>query len=210
MPVALPADLYVVHHPRLEQRRRDCERALAAVGWTAAWIDEPLETGIGLWLARVRNPRLTRGQLDVYLRHELVLQRAATGTRPAFVLEDDAIFPDGFEAAFAACLGELPPRWDLVFFGASCGLEVSADRPGGRLGRAAATRSMSGYLVSPAAARALSEALRARSIRAPVDLTLNGVIASQRLDVFWSVPALLANGSEQGRYPRAVARRGLL
>jgi GR25 family glycosyltransferase involved in LPS biosynthesis len=210
MPVPLPADLYVVHHPRLDERRRDCESALDALGWTATWIDQPLATGLSLWLARVRNPRLTRGQLDTYLRHELVLRRVGAGTRDAFVLEDDPLFPEGFEAAFPACLAELPARWDMAFFGASSGLETAPERPGARLGRATATRSMSAYLVSPEAARSLARGLEARAITLPIDLTLNALLQERAMDVFWSVPALVANGSEQGRYPRAVVRRGLL
>jgi hypothetical protein len=65
---------------------------------------------------------------------------------------------------------------------------------------------MSGYLVTGRAAAILWSALEGRPMAVPIDHTVNALIAEHSLAVFWSVPALIENGSESGRFERSLGR----
>ena len=204
--VTQPFPVWVVHSPRLARRREECLAALETLGWTARWMERPESSDLGLafWMRRVRNPRLTRGEVSVYAKHEALLDRIGQEGQPALVLEDDPIFGHDFARRSEPYFAGLPKDWAFVFLGASCGLERPPDPDLGRFARVSATRSMSGYLVTPEAARVVSRSLRDKPIRAPIDLTVNGIIQDLDLRVFWSVPALIENGSESGHFARAI------
>jgi hypothetical protein len=40
----------------------------------------------------------------------------------------------------------------------------------------------------------------------PIDLAVNRIIATRRLDVWWSEPPLLLNGSETGRFRHSLGQ----
>jgi GR25 family glycosyltransferase involved in LPS biosynthesis len=190
--------VYVVHDPRLRERRAHLEPVLAGLGWTARWIEAHAPDG-------TQSAALRPGEASAYLTHRSVLEAiAAHRTSAGFVLEDDALFPDDFSATFPAYLASLPPAWDLVYFGASCSAEVPPDPGHPRYGRERGTRSMSGVLVGRHAAAVLTADLAARPLAAPVDLTLNEIVRARGLVVYWSVPALIANGSETGRFAHSL------
>ena len=198
--------MWVIHSRTLARRKEACLASLSALGWTPHWIEDPETRDLGLrfWIRNVRNPRLTRGEISVYAKHQAVLERIANEGAPSLVLEDDPIFGTGFEDRVEPYLNGLPKDWDFVFLGASCGLELPPDPGTPRFARAPATRSMSGYLVTPEAARKTFEALRNRRIRHPIDLTVNDIVRELSLRVFWSVPALIQNGSETGAFASSL------
>jgi hypothetical protein len=199
--------LYVIHCRALAERRAHCQSLLTDFRWQPRWIEEP-EPGrlsAGVWLRRVRTLRLTRAQLSVYLKHERVWREFSRGGRgAAFVLEDDAVFPEAFPATLRRYLERLPRDFDLAFLGASCGLEAALEPGAECFARGPRTRSLSGYLVSRECSRILAEALRRRPIAKPIDLAVDDVIRERSLVVYWSVPALILNGSESGRFPRSL------
>ena len=198
--------VWVVHSPKLVDRKEACLASLSALGWSAQWMEghERGDLGFGFWLRHVRNPTLTWGEISVYAKQRAVLEQVARAKTPALVLEDDAIFETGFASQAEPYFTSLPTNWDFVFLGASCGLERPADPATPLFAQTGSTRSMSGYLVTPEAARRAAKALGPRAIRLPIDLTMNAILREEGLRAFWSVPALIQNGSEAGRYPRSV------
>jgi GR25 family glycosyltransferase involved in LPS biosynthesis len=207
-PIADP--VYVVHSPRLASRREHAERALADLGWTPTWVEgfEPEDIGPLAWIRRVRTLGLTRAEVSVYLKHVEVFRRVARAGGRALVLEDDAVFPDGFARAFEDYVAALPAEWDMAFFGESCRLEIEPEHPGALFGATPATRSMSGYLGTAECSRVLLSELDGGSIRAPIDHTVNEVIRRRALAVYWSIPALIGNGSQSGRFLRSLDGAG--
>jgi GR25 family glycosyltransferase involved in LPS biosynthesis len=199
--------VFVVHCRRLRARRRALEPTLTALGWRAEWVVD-FDPGTIPPEARrrvVRAARLRRAELSVYLKHEQVFRAIAARADPlALVLEDDALLPDGFDALLAKAVAALPTDVGLAYLGASCGLEVEPDAPGSLFGRERGTRSMSAVLVRPATARVVAAAIAERPIARPIDLTLNEIIRERGLPVAWSVPALVANGSETGRFRHSL------
>jgi GR25 family glycosyltransferase involved in LPS biosynthesis len=205
-----PFPVWVVHAPKLTERKAACAAALEALGWTAQWIEHPTAEDLGLafWARTVRNVRLTRGEVSIYAKHMAVLGCIAREGTPALVLEDDPIFGADFAQRAAPYFAAFPDVWDLVCLGASGGMELPAEPAHPLFARAMTTRSMSGYVVTADAARRIVGALRGRKIRKQIDLTVNELVAPLGLRIFWSVPALIENGSEAGRYPRSLTAGG--
>lgn len=201
-----PFPVYVVHTRALLDRRRALEIALAALGWTAEWIDEPDASTLSYLTLRV-SPRVSRAQAGVYLKHLEVWKRIAAGAAPrALVLEDDPIFPSEFTRTFDDYRTALPTDAQAVFFGASCGLDAAPMAGNPRFARVDRTRSMSVCLVTREWCRQMLDDLGDAPLRQPVDLAVDAVIRRRSLPTYWSVPALVENGSESGRFPRAITK----
>ena len=198
-----PFPVYVIHARKLETRRTTLERTLEQIDWRATWIKDadPEDLGFRHWLRRVRNPRLTRGEVSVYEKQILAWRAIAAAGEAALVLEDDPVFPVDFESRFEIYVNDLPKAWDLVFFGASCGMEASST---GSYAEAWSTRSLSGYLIGSATALRLANVLSSAPIRQPIDHAVNRQIETLSLQCFWSVPSLIANGSELGLVQRSI------
>jgi len=214
-------ELYVIHCKRLVARREYLQPILRDLGWDARWIDshDPDEIPRRHLLRFKLGARmLTVGEISVYLKHVEAFRRIARQEASiGFVIEDDAVFPPEFSATFGRYRSSLTAPFDLVFFGAS---EAAGEPPGdeGRLfAECARTRSMSGYLITAAAASRLLAELDGRPILEPIDHAVNRILESGAFKVLWSLPPLLLNGSETKRFGHSlgvawredVARPGL-
>jgi GR25 family glycosyltransferase involved in LPS biosynthesis len=210
-----PGGAYVVHARSLSERRAALTASLAALRWRATWIEErdPADRGFRALLRQPRRLRLSSAQVDVYFKHLAAMRRIAAGAGAAFVLEDDAMLSAELGDRLAAYMPHVPDDFDVVWFGASCNLSVPADPGSSWFGFQAGSRSMSGYLITPRCARALAADLETRPMQRPIDLALNHVVRERGLRSYWSVPALIENGSEIGRFPRSIrdgrVRRGV-
>lgn len=199
--------IYVVHCRRLEERRRALEPRLAELARPTRWILDFDPQAIPRATRRRVAPRarLRLRELSVYLKHELVFRTIAEGRDDVvFVLEDDALLPNDFGPLLDRHLRALPPAAGLAYLGESCGLAVEPDEPGGMFGREIGTRSMSAVLVRRDAARLVAAELAIRPIAQPIDLTVNQIIRDRAVPVVWSVPALVPNGSETGRFRHSL------
>ena len=201
--------VYVIHCQRLVARRDYLQPILRDFGWEARWIvdyDPPAIPRRHLLRFRPGTRLLTVAEISVFLKHLEAFRRIAGlgGGACGFVIEDDAAFPADFLATFARYRAALKETFDLVFFGASCGLGESSGDEGALFTRQLRTRSMSGYLITASACRKLLAELESRPILAPIDQTLDRIIGTQALDVWWSAPSLLINGSETGRFGHSL------
>jgi len=61
----------------------------------------------------------TAGAYGCLLSHLQVVREARRrGVPSVLIFEDDVVFDDQLEKKFGACIGQLPPDWDMLFFGA--------------------------------------------------------------------------------------------
>jgi len=189
-------ELYVIHCKRLVARRAHLQPVLQDLGWDARWIDsyDPDEIPRRHLLRFKPGARLlTLGEISVYLKHLEAFRRIARQEKSVgFVIEDDAVFPPEFAANFSRYRSALSAPFDLVFFGA-----CEAVGEDGRLfAERSGTRSMSGYLITAAAAGRLLAKLDDRPILEPIDHAVNRILGSSAFQVLWSLPPLVLNGSE--------------
>lgn len=63
--------------------------------------------------------RQTRGAYGCLRSHLRVVEEARAARRPSvLIFEDDAVFERDLGEKFAACVGQVPPDWDMLYFGA--------------------------------------------------------------------------------------------
>jgi len=197
-------NIYVIHSPKLTERRQGLTRDLQKHAIMATWIEdfEPDQIGMGLLIRRWRNFRLRLAEISVYLKQEAVYRdMVAKGVDVALVLEDDAILGDDFKKRLSDYLMHLPADFDVVFLGESCGAHLPLT-DNSHFARASSCRSVSGYLVTQNCAGLFCKYLG--RIDQPIDLKLNVIIATHGLNAYWSEPPLLGNGSEQGIYKHSL------
>ncbi len=61
----------------------------------------------------------TAGAYGCLLSHLQVVREAQrAGASSVLIFEDDVVFDDHLEKKFSACIKQLPPDWDMLFFGA--------------------------------------------------------------------------------------------
>jgi GR25 family glycosyltransferase involved in LPS biosynthesis len=200
-------DVYVIHCKRLVERRSFLEDALKALGWEARWIisSDPGEIPRRHLLHFKRRARLlTIGEISVYLKHLEALRRIAWRNATGFVIEDDAIFPPEFRETFARYRSALTRPFDVVFFGACYAADDPGSVEGSLFAERSSTRSMSGYLATPAAAGRLLAHLEERPILEPIDHAVNRILNAGGFTVLWSQPPLLLNGTETGRFGHSL------
>lgn len=204
--MAQPLPVHVIHDPSLVERAVALQRALDDLGWTATWIVTPEPRARGYASGRI-SPRLSRAQASVYLKQLEAFRRIAEAPDPrALILEDDPIFPEDFGETFAAYLMALPADAGSVFFGSSCGHEAPAMAGNARYALVDRTRSLSAYLVTRDWAATVHRELSQAPMTQPIDLAVDSVIRRLALPTYWSVPALVENGSESGRFRRTVTK----
>ena len=190
--------VYVVHCKALAERERYLATALRMCGIEVDWVEafDAEELPRRVWRERVANRHLTPQEVSLFLKHERVFGKVlARGQRAAVVLEDDVVLPPDFCARVEESLRTLPPGYDLVFMGPSCGMHVAPDK-GTHFGRATRSRSTCAYVVTAACCRMILE--ETTSIDLPVDHHLDRIITARGLRVWWHEPPLVGQGSESG------------
>lgn len=196
--------LYVVHCKALTDRERYLAAALRVCGMDAEWVEamDWDELPKSLIRERVANDRLTPQEISLFLKHERIFRTILErGQRAALVLEDDVVFPPDLCTRLGESLRALPPGYDLVFLGPSCGLHIELEKGSG-FGPATRSRSTCAYLVTAGCCRAILDV--PASIDLPIDHHLDKVIAARSLRVWWHEPPLVGQGSEMGAYGHSL------
>jgi GR25 family glycosyltransferase involved in LPS biosynthesis len=212
--------VYVVHEASLDERRARLESALAAEGIVADWVIGPAAPSSdrryyrpSRWLWRRRTGateripfrRLTVGEISVGIKHVEALRRIATGDSDrGLILEDDAVFEEGFAARCDELFDELPLDADVVFLGEANNLRIPDVHPGQHFYRKEnpATKGLDSYLVRRAAAAAVYPTILPFAL--PIDWELNYQLWRHGLVTYWLEPPLVRQGSEIGLYPSSL------
>jgi GR25 family glycosyltransferase involved in LPS biosynthesis len=212
--------VYVIHAPRLRERRIALEASLAENGVSATWVEDPdadeldpqlvrlyyRPSRVRWWRrARTTQPipyrRLTPREIAVTIAHVRTLERIGRSAEAwSLVLEDDAILVPAFSAHFDEAVAELPEDADAVYIGSCSGLRVADAYPGRRFYRVPhpATKCSDSTLIRRDAAAAAAKALRPFVLT--IDWELNYHFARQDAVVYWLEPPLVSQGSETGVY----------
>jgi GR25 family glycosyltransferase involved in LPS biosynthesis len=159
-------------------------------------------------------PSLPSVQMAITLSHLYAYRQITKGHPWGLILEDDARFDNKFGENIAEHMGQLPDRWDMLFIGDGCKLHIPAteiisgrkvylkSREPSSWGGNGATRCTDSYIITNSCATKLIEYSKRedRRIRLPVDWWLNEAIREIGLDVYWSEPTFVTQGTQSGLY----------
>lgn len=198
--------LFVIHCKRLRERREHLEGTLRRLGWTGRWITDfdPPEIPRETW--RRRGSRsLRKEEASLYLKHLAAYREMVdSAIGAALVLEDDAVLPDGFPSLLDRYLAALPADCDMAFFATSIGRDAPPLPEHPLYANGHGTRSTCAYLIVRPCAERLLEHLERRPITRPIDLTLDQLVREWNLVTYWSVPAIIEQGSETGLFAHSL------
>ena len=147
---------------------------------------------------------LNDGEISVALHHIQCFKIIAENYDYALILEDDAILHKKFNTILDCYIKLLPDDWDMLFIGNGAKHHVNSKFiiPGKYIYKINRTRCMDSYLISNKCAKLILQRLNQPNytIISPVDWWLNHVIKNNNLNVYWSEPTIVKQGSETGLF----------
>lgn len=148
------------------------------------------------------NPRLLNdSEVAVTIAHiEAYKMIIENGWNYAMVIEDDAVFLDGFAETFCRNFCLTPADWDLIFFGNGCGYRVPERTPDQTVYKTLPPRSKcsDSYLISRSAAAAFIESMV--PFTQPIDFELGCFLSLFNKNSYWWDPPLAVQGSQVGQF----------
>jgi GR25 family glycosyltransferase involved in LPS biosynthesis len=214
---------FIVHYKKLVERKTLISSQLKSNGMEAEFVEQYergnlREEELGIFDRRKKygffGPSLPPVQMAITLSHLYAYRQIAEGHPIGLILEDDARFDDKLGENIAERMAQLPKTWDMLFIGDGCNLHIPASeiilgqkvylksREPTSWGGDGATRCTDSYIITNSCAAKLVEYSRQedRKIRLPVDWWLNQAIRDLRLEVFWSEPTFVTQGTQSGLY----------
>jgi GR25 family glycosyltransferase involved in LPS biosynthesis len=226
---------FVCHYSPLKDRRAYLESVLPDLGFSdVEWVTENdigrYDTGtsydaspqaLALRNATVfskfgmkRQRPLSKAEIEITLQHIECFNRiAAQKPAMAAIFEDDVRFKKKFKRFFSRFIDELPPAFDVFYFGKGCGHHRSpmslSERMQNILGKKyvfknkeCRSRFTDSYVVSAAAAQKLFT--KCFPFHLVIDWELNYLQSSMAMEIYWSEPTLTFQGSKYGYYKSSL------
>ena len=106
------------------------------------------------------------------------------------VLEDDAIFPEGWRERFDRALSDVPPDFDVLYIGSCCAKDKNKTLVRGEVWDVRYPFCTHGYVVAKKALPTLIETQDAAGCYAPVDISM-AIHSFPKLKVYTVLPRLL-------------------
>jgi glycosyl transferase family 25 len=161
---------------------------------------------------------ITDGEISITLHHLECFKKITDEDEYILILEDDVLLHKNFNQILETYIKQLPEDWDMLFIGNGCNMHIDAsllikdkyiyksdpsDRGEKGLG---ATRCLDSYLITKKCARLILEKFQQPNytLLCPADLWLNFVIRNNNLNVYWSEPTIVTQGSENGVYKSSL------
>jgi len=206
--------IFVTHYTKLTDRRQNIARQLLMNDLEAEFVtqydrEDLLDSDIKKF---VSNNRFGLSEISLTMKHLFCYREIAEKYDYALILEDDAIFVNGFKSKLEAYISQLPNDWDMLFIGDGCNLHIPYNivknsntnifkkclepTPWGGNG---ATRCTDSYLISKKCAAKIIESSNS-GIDNSIDWWLNGVCRKHGFNVYWAEPTIVTQGSENGMY----------
>jgi len=153
-------------------------------------------------------------QIAVSLSHFYAFKQIAEKYEEALIFEDDAVLTENFSNIFNNYYKELPKNYDMLFIGNGCNLHIPSVNilPNVNIykkciestswGGDGITRCTDSYLVSKKCAIKICSYIDnlKYKINQPIDWWLNRVGRDIKLDVYWSEPTIVSQGTQNGLF----------
>jgi GR25 family glycosyltransferase involved in LPS biosynthesis len=148
--------------------------------------------------------KILDSEISLFLKHMDIFSKDIDGI--IVVLEDDAIFVDGFKEKLENYLKQLENLdWDIAFTGACCNLHASPLSKDQAFYESSVSRGTCMYILNKHVNSRLYFQFYAEEeiINKPIDHWLD----HKHLIYLWSEPVLVDQGSEQGKFKFSVKKR---
>lgn len=135
--------------------------------------------------------------------HAAISMLMANGTEGALIMEDDAVFAEGFVESAWQSIGELPAEWDLLFLGAMKVFGATPVAGTQTLHRATLAWGTHCYMANPASAGRILDVIETFSDAIDVNLT-----TAKGLNTFFRLPSISWQADEVSTIDGKTLRLG--
>ena len=160
-----------------------------------------------------------RSELSLHLKHFYIYKLMVTeNIDEALIFEDDVVLSDDFMKKLTEYLTQLPTTYDMLFIGGGCQLHI----PNTRLisnqyiyercvdlnkEGDGATRCTDSYIIHNRCAKKICDYVSNLNykINLPIDWWLNIAARDNKLNVYWSEPTIVTQGSQNGLFSRSIS-----
>ena len=164
---------------------------------------------------------LKPSSISLILKTFWVYKEIAEKYENALIFEDDVILLQGFLEKLDIYMKQLPSDWDMIFLGDGCNLHIPQDQlvpnvyvykkghDKTKWGGFGCTRCTDSCLVSNKGAKKIVNYLKETQdtkINLPIDHYLNIMARECQLNVYWTEPTIVTQGSGTGLFENSYDR----
>jgi tetratricopeptide (TPR) repeat protein len=212
--------VFVAHYSPAAVRKEQLDRRMQAIKMSATVItsfdrealsEQDVECMVNDKLTvELGRALLTKSESSLTIKHFSALQRIVSqNLSHGLLLEDDAVFTEGFKDVFKKATDELPEDYDMLMLGTCWEQEKRGAQFSTHLWLAQAARCTHGILVSQRGARIMLDTL---PIRSPMDWQINYAVGmplhddekntrvrdGPRMTIYWAEPGVILQGWADG------------
>jgi len=202
--------IYVIHYKKLVERKKFMLEQFEKHNITNFEFIDIDRDELENYDVSIFEKNYSKSQIAITLSHLQAYKEILAKHSNALILEDDAILSDNFVEKLNGYLAQIPENYDMVFLGDGCGLHIESNfivpninvyntniREDG-----SATRCADSYVISKKCAANIikyTENLPLK-IKNAIDAWLNSVIYALNLNIYWTEPTIVTQGTETGMF----------
>ena len=210
--------IFIIHYTPLEDRKKNILEQLQKYNLDAEFINMN------------KDDVLTNENTIKYNSSREILKKTAFLTKKhlhcyqeiidkydyALILEDDFILADNFTEQLNKFITELPDDWDMCFIGSCLDIHINSDiinaNPNKHVFKVdsskASTRCVHAYMVTKKCAKKVLNKINKPDyiIKEEIDHLLNTIITELNLNIYWTEPSIVSQGSENGTYSSSLSK----
>jgi glycosyl transferase family 25 len=159
-----------------------------------------------------------RGQVSLHLKHFYIYElMISENIEEALIFEDDIILSDDFMKKLTEYMSQTPENYDMLFIGNGCDLHIPSHEivPNKNIYKKSvaitnesqgATRCTDSYVIHNRCVKKIFQYISSNKnkINLPIDWWLNLAARDLDLNVYWSEPTIVRQGSQNGLFSRSI------
>jgi len=202
--------IYVIHYKKLVERKAHILEEFKKHNITNFEFIDIDRDELQNYDVTIFEKNYSKSQIAITLSHLSAYKEIVAKYNNALILEDDAILAENFSEKLNSYLAQIPETYDMVFLGDGCGMHIESQFIVPNLNvydacirkDGVATRCTDSYIVSKNCAKKIMNYIEnlPYKIRNAVDAWLNIVIRDNNLNVYWTEPTIVNQGTQYGKF----------
>jgi len=215
--------IFVMHHPKLVERKKNVLKQLDSYGLKAEFITnhnpEDFAADQNIWnyifqkfnlhIKPVNQGPMTLPKASLTMKHIEALYQFVSNTNEdyALIFEDDIVLDDNFLEKLNKYIALLPKGWELFFIGEGCNIHIEKEhiKENVNIYKRYSSRCSDSYLITKSCAKKIIDDFNSRQlIYLHYDHYLTDIIKKYDFSTFWAEPTIVKQGSVTGLYKSSL------
>lgn len=205
--------IFVIHYDKLVERKKCIINQMKKFNLDFEFVSNHGKENISLE-EKKKFRRITDAEISLMLHHIECLKQISleNDNEYALILEDDVLLNKDFNKLLEIYIKQLPADWDMLFIGNGCNLHIPQELLTNNQFiykkdvYQGASRCADSYLITKKCAKFIFEKFQQPNymVLTPYDIWLNNVMRHNKLNIYWSEPTIVEQGSENGIYKSSL------